>query len=268
MTTNHRPQLEAKKGRRLNIQGSIVHARALPQQQKLKYRSDIPKEKFTRAVQELKHEQNGTHPPPSSSLSSKKKRLLVGYASSDDEDDDHVQTRTKANDDLKKSDQIDDGSIRLDAMRDEHKLKKPKVESSDTISTSKSGAASPSVADPASDSDSDSNDDNDDDDDDAEETAALVAEINKIKQQKSSAVRERAQPKENTLAALMHRIETSKAEPEPENKNTNKPPSSNWRDTPFRFKRTSGDASTSQRDFTTETLKSKSHREFLSKFVG
>ena len=42
MSTNHRPQLESKRGKVIKIKDSIKHARALPQQKSLKYRQDIP----------------------------------------------------------------------------------------------------------------------------------------------------------------------------------------------------------------------------------
>lgn len=59
MTTNHRPTLEAKRGKSQSIRDTISHSRALPQQTKLKYRSDISIEEGTRAVQELKEELSG-----------------------------------------------------------------------------------------------------------------------------------------------------------------------------------------------------------------
>lgn len=42
MSTNHRPQLESKRGKVIKIKDSIKHARALPQKKSLKYRQDIP----------------------------------------------------------------------------------------------------------------------------------------------------------------------------------------------------------------------------------
>lgn len=61
MTTNHRPTLESKKGRNNTIQDSIKHARALPQNTRLKFRSDIRKpilshSRGDKAVKELKEE--------------------------------------------------------------------------------------------------------------------------------------------------------------------------------------------------------------------
>lgn len=61
MTTNHRPTLESKKGRNNTIQDSIKHARALPQNTRLKFRSDVRKpilshSKGNKAVKELKEE--------------------------------------------------------------------------------------------------------------------------------------------------------------------------------------------------------------------
>lgn len=61
MTTNHRPTLEGKKGRNNTIQDSIKHARALPQNTRLKFRSDVRKpilshSKGNKAVKELKEE--------------------------------------------------------------------------------------------------------------------------------------------------------------------------------------------------------------------
>lgn len=41
MSTNHRPQLESKRGKVIRIKDSIKHARALPQQTSLKYRQDV-----------------------------------------------------------------------------------------------------------------------------------------------------------------------------------------------------------------------------------
>lgn len=41
MTTNHRPQLESKRGRDISIKNTIKHARAQPGQTKLKIRLDI-----------------------------------------------------------------------------------------------------------------------------------------------------------------------------------------------------------------------------------
>lgn len=54
MTTNHRPTLEAKRGKDEGIRNTIAHARALPQQTSLKYRSDIPIQQARAAVEELK----------------------------------------------------------------------------------------------------------------------------------------------------------------------------------------------------------------------
>ena len=54
MTTNHRPTLEAKRGKDEGIRNTIAHARALPQQTSLKYRSDIPIQAARAAVEELK----------------------------------------------------------------------------------------------------------------------------------------------------------------------------------------------------------------------
>ncbi|CCE86074.1 Piso0_005723 [Millerozyma farinosa CBS 7064] len=61
MTTNHRPTLESKKGRNNTIQDSIKHARSLPQNTRLKFRSDVRKpilshSKGNKAVRELKEE--------------------------------------------------------------------------------------------------------------------------------------------------------------------------------------------------------------------
>ncbi|EDK45224.1 predicted protein [Lodderomyces elongisporus NRRL YB-4239] len=95
MTTNHRPTLEGKKGKRISIHGSIVHARALPQQQNLKYRKDIPKGTFTRAVQELKQDskqatvESGSLRKADATLPLNNFGALVDYESDDDDDNDN-----------------------------------------------------------------------------------------------------------------------------------------------------------------------------------
>ena len=45
MSTNHRPQLESKRGKVIKIKDTIQHARGLPQQTSIKYRQDIKNEK-------------------------------------------------------------------------------------------------------------------------------------------------------------------------------------------------------------------------------
>ncbi|KAK6886376.1 Pre-mRNA-splicing factor CWC15 [Candida tropicalis] len=63
MSTNHRPQLESKRGKVIKIKDSIKHARALPQQKSLKYRQDIPstisgKEEETKEDKESESEES------------------------------------------------------------------------------------------------------------------------------------------------------------------------------------------------------------------
>ena len=59
MSTNHRPQLESKRGKVIKIKDTIQHARGLPQQTSIKYRQDIKNEKTISKFNDLqKHDNN------------------------------------------------------------------------------------------------------------------------------------------------------------------------------------------------------------------
>ncbi|KGQ90909.1 pre-mRNA-splicing factor CWC15 [Candida albicans P94015] len=59
MSTNHRPQLESKRGKVIKIKDTIQHARGLPQQTSIKYRQDIKNEKTINKFDDLqKHDNN------------------------------------------------------------------------------------------------------------------------------------------------------------------------------------------------------------------
>ncbi|KHC74550.1 pre-mRNA-splicing factor CWC15 [Candida albicans P75016] len=59
MSTNHRPQLESKRGKVIKIKDTIQHARGLPQQTSIKYRQDIKNEKTISRFNDLqKHDNN------------------------------------------------------------------------------------------------------------------------------------------------------------------------------------------------------------------
>ncbi|KAL1581422.1 pre-mRNA-splicing factor CWC15 [Candida albicans P57072] len=58
MSTNHRPQLESKRGKVIKIKDTIQHARGLPQQTSIKYRQDIKNEKTISKFNDLQKQDN------------------------------------------------------------------------------------------------------------------------------------------------------------------------------------------------------------------
>ncbi|RCK63121.1 Pre-mRNA-splicing factor CWC15 [Candida viswanathii] len=125
MSTNHRPQLESKRGKVIRIKDSIRHARGLPQQKSLKYRQDVPS-------------------------------AVGNYESDDDSDDD---------DDKEKEEAVSEPA-----------LKKAKVETSTIREVVTKVAEKPDEEDAPSESESESDSD--------DETAALLEELEKIRQEK------------------------------------------------------------------------------------
>ncbi|EGV65642.1 complexed with cef1p [Yamadazyma tenuis] len=145
MTTNHRPTLESKKGKKRPIGDSVVHARGLSQQTELKYRSDAP---FYNVNGDEVKRFNGE-------VNAQTKRLKTER---DEESSGSVNTKYESRD----PDEVDDNTIKEDASVDDND---PATSNSEAF-------------DDDSDSDSDS-----DSDEDSEALLAELANIKKEKEE-------------------------------------------------------------------------------------
>lgn len=132
MTTNHRPTLEAKRGKAQNIQDSISHSRALPQQRSLKYRNDINIEDARAAVQELKEESRVRKQPFEGKV--EKKRKLEESAKTPVAVTPKDETGEKESEDLEdshseySSDDDDDDDETAQLMQELQKIKQEREE--------------------------------------------------------------------------------------------------------------------------------------------
>ena len=248
MTTNHRPTLESKKGKNITIRDSIVHARSFPQLQNLKVRSDIPPQTLDKAVKELR-DGNKTS---GDGCTTRDSSANVDDISDGDECDAYLRAYTvglenpinskkrirEKNDDIEESSKVE-SSAKESFTIDEPELKKSRVDTKSVIVSE------------AHDESSD-DDDDDDDDDDEEDTDALIAEINKIRQDKTM---QSLTPVSSTQATdldrlLYHQEPTSKK--------------SGWRRLAKKFNERKHDLKS---NFTTDSQNSQFHQDFLSKYI-
>ncbi|KAG5420646.1 CWC15 [Candida metapsilosis] len=272
MTTNHRPTLESKKGKNITIRDSIVHARSFPQSQNLKLRSDIPSRRFDDAVKELKNDTS-----KKDVREAREADKETGSVQKEDEGDDgdrvlasldkrrsnepltpHSNKRTREDDgDLKPaigegvSEKLDidteetDVAAKLGARGKENPtLKKTKVEAK-TVRSESIHRSIDNEADVSSDGDSE---------EDEEDTTALLAELNKIKQDKAKQIPEK--PSSTTHpSANLDRMLYNKDQPVKK---------SGWRKSTKKFNVSKQDSNS---NFTTDSLNSQFHQDFLSKYI-
>lgn len=253
MTTNHRPTLESKRGKTISVTDSIVHARQIGQNQSLKLRSDVNPQVAKRAWMELKEEQaqvkkSKLQPSGKESTAAQSSIRNDSPTTSESNETQHddigspgeKQESNNESEDEESDDESDsDEELRLfeqlqrlrNSMMAENPIDKQEV------SNSKSQAELKTEPSSESDSESDSSED---------EEAQLLAELNAIKKE-----REAVKAKEN-IRNSNPLMETSTAFGAKKN----------WRSaTSFRKK------SVESTQFTNDSLKSKSHKDFLSKYV-
>ncbi|KAI5969633.1 CWC15 [Candida margitis] len=277
MTTNHRPTLESKKGKNITIRDSIVHARSLPQSQNLKLRSDIPAHTFDSAVTELKNgnrrsDSSGQDHNIAASLQANNAQddATEGESSEDDDNDEATPSlKTSANKDphnkrtnqtikriregngeqiehcklIDKEDTEVKTSVELleEGSDAEPKLKKSRVKVEAAIGGKLNNKSS-----------SGDEEDDEDEDEDEGETAALIAEINRIKQDK-------------TNTPSIDSPFTSQLPNSNQMHNQDLPPKKRgWRKSAKRFNDTKEDQ---HANFTTDSLNSQFHNDFLSKYI-
>ncbi|CCE87180.1 Piso0_005723 [Millerozyma farinosa CBS 7064] len=228
MTTNHRPTLESKKGRNNAIQDSIKHARALPQNTRLKFRSDVRKpilshSKGNKAVKELKEE------------------LLLSEIATDGE---------------KRSKDIADKEISIPnaaLLPGVTGSKENHEHASDDESTTGNEPQHESEHNTSSSEEEEEEEETDDEDE------LIMQELAKIK-------KERALKKENDSAAK-EKDDVSLKNPLlniDKNRATGTPKASSWRKTTtFRNEK----SQRNEEDYTNDTLKSGFHQKFLSKYI-
>ncbi|CAH2352843.1 pre-mRNA-splicing factor Cwc15p [[Candida] railenensis] len=226
MTTNHRPTLEAKRGKSQSIRDTISHSRALPQQTQLKYRSDISIEEGTRAVEELKAELSGNKRIATESLVPLKRRK---------EDEVIIPKETK---------ELITASSRGDDEAE-----------SDSEVPSESESGSSSSYDSQSDSDSD----------DEDETAALIKELQNIRKEREIKKKEE-EAKITKDAVLTGNPLLNIASPSTNSTGVKK----SWRNSTAFNSKSSAMNETAKNDdeaYTNNSLKSDTHKKFMSKYI-
>ena len=114
MSTNHRPQLESKRGKVIRIKDSIKHARGLPQQTSIKYRQDIKNDKTTTEFNDShKHESIN---PPTKKLKIEPKKEITDKPSNQEVDEieilskNHDESEISANEKLESEEESDEDS--------------------------------------------------------------------------------------------------------------------------------------------------------------
>ncbi|AOW26878.1 Cwf15/Cwc15 cell cycle control family protein [Candida albicans] len=153
MSTNHRPQLESKRGKVIKIKDTIQHARGLPQQTSIKYRQDIKNEKTINKFDDLqKHDNNKITSLESISPPTKKLKIESTKEITTEPLNQEIDKQSKLS--LKNDDQSD--------IQPNEKSESDEEDSKDE-------------------EDDESSDDDDSDDDD---TALLLKEIENIRREK------------------------------------------------------------------------------------
>ncbi|CCG23127.1 Cwc15 protein [Candida orthopsilosis Co 90-125] len=251
MTTNHRPTLESKKGKNITIRDSIVHARSFPQSQNLKLRSDIQAQTLDNAVKELKEETKRVE-------DSRDDGSINDAGNVFDEDEGEVDRQVVPTPKEK----------HLGHKLSSHTNKRIREDDKDQLSSTvgqdenitseswmhKEGNYEEPILKKSrvDDKEADTSEVDDDDDDDDEDTAALIAEINKIKQGKTS------QSSEQPLKTQYTNLDDLLSQQEPFKKKTG------WRKSTKKFNEKKQDQNT---NFTTDSLNSQFHQDFLSKYI-
>ena len=179
MSTNHRPTLESKKGKKRPIGDTIVHARTLPQQTTLKYRTDVP---FIEPEEEAE---------------TVKRRLVTQEEKDEPSDKEVVPSHKDVPGDVVLGDKnVKDELNQRDEPRDEQddndKHDDNEQDKTDEVAKGDSEGDSGSGPDGDAGSDSDSSEFEDESD-----TEALLQELNKIKQEKEK--KAQLQMKQNPL---------------------------------------------------------------------
>lgn len=212
MTTNHRPTLESKRGKKRPISDTIVHAKGLNQQGLLKYRSDLKHyDVSAEQARQLNDEIN---------LKDKAKRVEKVTERVTD-----TETEVPHNDATGvKTGEKSEGPSSVHSGTEEAALD-PKEE------------ANSKASDVDSELDSDSDSDSD--------TEALLAELNKIKQEKELQKQQEKQKLLNSNPLLTEE------------------PKKGWRSSAFRSKK----KPKKDEQFTTNTVESEYHQLFMKKFI-
>ncbi|KAK6455493.1 Pre-mRNA-splicing factor Cwf15/Cwc15 [Scheffersomyces xylosifermentans] len=256
MTTNHRPTLESKRGKVQAIGDTIAHARALPQQTKLKYRQDVPDGKNIdyktgkKAVEELKRELLASE---ESSVEGSKRRFQVEQEES---------IKFQENKRIRSQKEVDEETSEIQSKNKDHS------EEDEVVNDEEEG-----------DEDDDDNDDNDEDEDEddegseeesdidsEEETKQLLAELAKIKQERQ-AEKDKVEQEERKKKALSSNPLVQVKDAESSNEETNGfKAKKSWRSTTA-FSNKPNKAKTDEESYTNDTLKSDYHQKFLSKYV-
>lgn len=250
MSSNHRPTLESKKGKKRPIGDTIVHSRNLPQQTKLKFRSDAP-------FSDIGSTSDQT-------ASDDKRRLL---------NDHEGKQRADSILDNKQSKQgeqhtIDSSKSPIDEQEEtSDELKNRSNENNDNETTDElKSDNSPVPRDAAQSNDQDKNqhDNLEDESDDSEyedesDTEALLQELNNIKREKEKQQQEQedSQSQQSVNDKLQ---ENPLIDPNPKKKS--------WRSSTF--KRNNQDENQNRKgqdNFTTNSIESEFHQSFLSKYI-
>lgn len=212
MTTNHRPTLEAKRGRHNEIKGSIQHSRALKTHTLLKLRLDV----------------QGAQVEPSVG-----KRALESL---------QQETKRAKTDDAGTIEQAEQLVVKPAADGPEQRQTSSELQSVDEQHRAESSKESEEEGDSE-----DYGDDSEEEDGDSEaEALELAAELEKAKKEKERDLRTTQAMRNDPLA--LHQTP---------------PQRQSWRST-ARFAR----APTQSKDYTTDTLNSATHKNFLSKYIG
>ncbi|CAI5756426.1 unnamed protein product [Candida verbasci] len=125
MTTNHRPTLESKRGKRITIKDSISHSRNQPQQKSLKYRNDIPipNDILSNAVKQLKEEEEEVEEP-------EKKKIKLEETKEEVKEESECESESE-------SDSEDDETAELlaeiEKIRNEKKQEEDKIKSNNPL---------------------------------------------------------------------------------------------------------------------------------------
>lgn len=224
MTTNHRPTLESKRGKAELISNTIFHSRSLPQHTTLKYRGDIRKPKVDTKIGKQAVEEL-------------KKDLLLNEG--------------KLEESLKINKSLTEGLT----LMDEH-VSKTIDNQEDELDYNKEYDEKSITKEEYSSSEDDSGDDSED------ETAQLMEELAKIKQ-------ERQEEKEKL--ELQNKLDKTKvSNPLVQVSGTSTEASfkikKSWRDSTA-FKKQNSQNKNDDETFTNDTLNSEFHQNFLTKYI-
>lgn len=251
MSTNHRPTLESKKGKKRAIGDTIIHGRNLPQQTTLKYRTDIIAAEKVREKdpQELDGETSKRRLLESRDNSHEPKETKAAVNNEDNILDTTKNSRyisSKPHEsEVEPTDPSDEQQSKDEKTKDEHEQNNNEHSNDDKFNESSE------VRESDSGSESDSRSESDSEFDDESDTEALLEELNKIKQEKE---KQRVDNQNSTLP------KNPLIDPEPKQKS--------WRSSTFRRNKANNNNKDNDRDkFTTNTIDSEFHQSFLSKYI-